>query len=70
MKEFLRKIAQKVLLGGMIKDLRFQVYKLERALFEAQSFEQLGAEKLKIWVEKHDELLIKFKELKKKYGEE
>lgn len=37
---------------------------LERELFQSQQFERIAAEKLKTWVQKHDELLVKYKALK------
>lgn len=44
-----------------------RVGELEKSLFEAQQFERIASEKLATWVQKHDELLIKYNELISKY---
>ena len=53
-----------------VRELESKVFDLEREVFEAKAFEKIAADKLKLWVERHDYLLVKYKELKKKYGEE
>lgn len=42
-----------------------ELFDMQKELFEAQEFERIAAGKLKTWVEKHDTLLISFKEYKK-----
>lgn len=48
-----------------IKELEWQVFDLDHALTEAQQFERIASEKLQQWVQKHDELLIKYKACQK-----
>lgn len=42
--------------------LRSFNFDLEQQLFESQQFERIASDKLAVWVKKHDELLIKYKE--------
>lgn len=48
-----------------VRELESKIFDLQRALFESQQFEAIAAEKVKKWVTKHDEVLIKYKELLK-----
>lgn len=43
--------------------LQSRIAELEMQLFESQQFERIASGKLEVWVKKHDELLIKYKEL-------
>lgn len=45
------------------KALRSEIEDLERKVFEIESFERIAAGKLATWVQKHDELLAKYKAL-------
>ena len=44
-----------------INELQSKIFDLERKLFESEQFERIASEKLKVWVEKHDTLLSKYK---------
>ena len=46
-----------------VKELTGQIFDLEHALFEERIFGEIASEKLKVWVEKHDELLGRYKKL-------
>lgn len=46
-----------------VRELESRVFDLERALFESQQFERIASDKLTEWVRKHDELLIRYKQL-------
>ncbi len=62
MKEFiLQIIGTKYLYDENVK-LRSHVFDLEHQLIEAQQFERIASDKLTLWVKKHDDLLIKYKE--------
>lgn len=50
-----------------VRELKSKIFDLEHALFEEKAFGEIGAKKVKHWVEKHDALLIKYKELLNKY---
>lgn len=50
-------------LQSQVLDLGGQVNELTVQLFEAQQFERIASDKLKLWVGKHDDLLIKYKHL-------
>lgn len=45
--------------------LKSELFDMQHKLFEAESFEKIAADKLTLWVRKHDELLVKHKELLK-----
>jgi hypothetical protein len=53
--------------GKEIAALHSKIFELEHAWVEANQFERIASEKLAIWVLKHDELLIKYKQLQKDY---
>lgn len=48
-------------------ELESTIFDLEQALTQSQLFEKIVTDKLTYWVNKHDELLIAYKELKSKY---
>lgn len=48
--------------------LKARICELETQLFEAQQFERIASDKLTVWVQKHDDLLIIYKKLLKNHG--
>lgn len=54
-----------VLLSDEVRELKSKIFDMERELFEAKAFEKIASDKLSHWVEKHDLLLVKYKELLK-----
>lgn len=62
---FFRKANRIEQLEYQVADLKGQLFDMEAAKVEAEQFERIAAGKVKTWVEKHDELLFKYKALKK-----
>lgn len=46
-----------------VRELEAHIFDLESALTQSQQFERIAAEKLAVWVQKHDDLLLRFKAL-------
>ena len=46
-----------------VRELESRIFDLERQLFQSEQLERIAADKVTLWVGKHDELLIKHKEL-------
>lgn len=51
-------------LEDALREQASTIFDLQSALCESQQFERIAAEKLRVWVEKHDQLLMDFKEYK------
>lgn len=64
---FFRKARRIKELESALSHKESELFDTQKALFEMTQWERIAAEKLTHWVGKHDEILIKFKELKKVY---
>ena len=53
--------------SNRVRELQNQLALMEVELFQSQQFERIASDKLEVWVQKHDQLLIAYKELKAKY---
>ena len=48
-----------------VKELESEIFDLKRELFESQQFEEIASNKLKMWVDKYDNLMLAHPELLK-----
>lgn len=65
---YFRRVRRIKELESMLFEKESECFEISRALFQSQQFERIASDKLAEWVTKHDDMLIKYKQIKKDYG--